>query len=279
LPELPEVETVRRGLEARLPGRRIVAVDQRRPDLRIAFPPDFAGRLTDRRIERLDRRAKYLLIRLDRGLVWIVHLGMSGRLGFVEAAHADDPCADPHAHVVVTFDGGLRLVYRDARRFGLMTLAVEDELAAHPLLGHLGLEPLDPQFDGAALAGVLAGRQTSLKAALLDQRRIAGIGNIYACEALFRAGLSPQRPAGALTGREAGRLAKAIRAVLTEAIAAGGSSLRDYVHADGGLGYFQHRFAVYDREGSVCPKPGCGGTVGRLVQSNRSTFFCATCQH
>lgn len=279
MPELPEVETVRRGLAARLTGRRIVAVDQRRPDLRIPFPPDFAGRITGRRIDAIDRRAKYLLIRLEAGLVLIAHLGMSGRMILEEPGAVPDAArSDPHRHVIFTFDDAPTLVYRDARRFGLMTLAGETELASHPLLARLGLEPLGADFTAAALHAAFTGKRTPLKAALLDQTIVAGIGNIYACEAMFRAGLAPTRAAASLTAREAKRLAEAIRAVLGEAIDAGGSSLRDYVHADGELGYFQHRFAVYDRAGAPCLKPKCKGTIGRLVQANRSTFFCPVCQ-
>lgn len=293
MPELPEVETVRRGLAARLIGREIARVEARRPDLRIPFPPDFTERLEGRRIEAIDRRAKYLLIRLDGGLVLIAHLGMSGRFLFEEPGEDAAPLpvdlyrsglpdrpapSDPHTHVVFAFDDGLRLLYRDPRRFGLMTLAREADLPGHPLLKSLGLEPLGPDFSGAALAKKLAGKRTPLKAALLDQGIVAGIGNIYACEALFRAGLSPQRLAATVTRREADRLAAAIRAVLEEAIEAGGSTLRDYARTDGELGYFQHRFSVYDREGAACPKPKCRGTVSRLVQSNRSTFYCPTCQ-
>jgi formamidopyrimidine-DNA glycosylase len=275
MPELPEVETVRRGLEARVLGRRIDAVDLRRRDLRIPFPEGFAARLKGRRIQRIGRRAKYLLAHLDDGGVLIIHLGMAGRLML-----SDGPAAVPpgkHAHVEFVFEGGGRVVYEDHRRFGLMTLAEEAELAAHPLLAHLGLEPLAPEFNGAALAQLFAGRRTPVKAALLDQTAVVGVGNIYACEAMYRARISPRRLAKTVSGERADRLAAAVRAVLEEAIAAGGSSLRDYVQASGELGYFQHAWRVYDRAGQKCRTRGCTGTVRRQVQSNRSTFYCPSC--
>lgn len=282
MPELPEVETVRRGLARHLVGRTILRVEQRRTALRLPMPLDFATRLSGRRILAVERRAKYLLFPLEGEDVLIAHLGMSGRF------HLWPPEGDPaagrqegskHVHVVFHFDDGSRLAYEDARRFGLMTLARRDELAAHPLLRDLGLEPLAPDFTPAALARLLAGRRTPIKAALLDQRRIAGLGNIYVCEALFRAHVAPHRAAASLTPAEIAHLVEAIRAVLSEAIAAGGSSLRDYVQADGELGYFQHRFAVYDRAGARCPTPGCGGSIRRLIHQGRSSFYCPHCQH
>jgi formamidopyrimidine-DNA glycosylase len=277
MPELPEVETVRRGLLPVLEGRRIASVRLYRADLRIPFPEGFAERLSGRRVERLARRGKYILAHCDDGTVLIVHLGMSGRLTIDGTAerHAPD---DPHTHVILETDAGVRLVLRDHRRFGLMTLCSEVALGEHPLLRHLGFEPLSGDFTPGALAARLAGRRTSIKAALIDQRLIAGLGNIYACEALYRARLSPRRRAGGLKAGEVSRLVRAIRAVLKDAIAAGGSSLRDYVSAAGQAGYFQHRFCVYDQEGAVCATEGCGAKIRRFVQAGRSTFYCPRCQ-
>ncbi|MCA8908436.1 MAG: bifunctional DNA-formamidopyrimidine glycosylase/DNA-(apurinic or apyrimidinic site) lyase [Rhodospirillaceae bacterium] len=275
MPELPEVETVRRGLERVLKGRRLARVLQRRADLRTALPPAFAERLTGRTVQGLRRRGKYMLIDLDDGQVWLVHLGMSGSMT-VGPADARPPGA--HDHVVVETDGGVRVTYCDARRFGTMDLFAAATEAAHPLLARMGPEPLDPGFTAEVLAAALAGRITPIKAALLDQRTVAGIGNIYASEALFRARLSPRRLAATVTGRRAERLVVAIRTVLEEAIAAGGSSLRDYVQANGELGYFQHAWAVYGREGERCPGCTCdaaqSGGIRRIQQSGRSTFYC-----
>jgi len=293
MPELPEVETVCRGLTEVMEGRRFRTVAVNRPDLRIPFPDGFAARLAGRRIAALNRRAKYILVHLDDGEVLIMHLGMSGRFtigptGGARAVgsfvHAGGVAGGPHDHVVFDLDDGCRVVYSDPRRFGLMTLCPAADLADHPLLRHLGVEPLGNELTGAWLGAALEGRRTSLKAALLDQKVIVGVGNIYACEALFRARLSPQREAASLGGRgkvarrRAEDLVAAIRAVLADALAAGGSSLRDYVRTDGELGYFQHSFAVYDREGVPCPRDGCRGVVKRIVQSNRSTFYCPSCQ-
>lgn len=287
MPELPEVETVRRGLEPALTGRRIARVELRRPDLRIPLPKDFARRLEGRRILGLSRRAKYLLAALDSGETLIIHLGMSGQLTLRHASaeagrarlhHAREPSSG-HDHVIIDLDGGRQLVFNDPRRFGLMTLATTADLAEHPLLAHLGIEPLGNELSADYLLAHLAGRRTSLKAALLDQTLIAGLGNIYVCEALYRARLSPRRSCASLGKVRAERLAAAIRSVLEEAVAAGGSSLKDYVHADGTLGYFQHHFAVYDREGQPCRRPACKGTlIKRIVQSGRSTFYCPSCQ-
>ena len=271
MPELPEVETVRRGLEAKLAGRVVARVRRRRADLRAPMPRDLKARLEGRRLERIDRRGKYLLFHFEPAIVLIAHLGMSGRF-VITAQPAAAPAA--HDHVIIEWVGGPMLTFNDARRFGLMTLARAEALATHPLLRGLGPEPLDRGFDGAALGAVLRGRRTAIKAALLDQRVIAGLGNIYACEALFRARLSPRRIADSVRGLRAARLAAAIRTVLEAAIAAGGSSLRDYVQATGELGYFQHAFAVYGREGEACPGCTCEGTVRRIVQGGRSTFFC-----
>ena len=272
MPELPEVETVCRGLAESLCGRRILRVDVRRPDLRWPLPARLGARLAGRRIDSVGRRGKYILIRLGGGLVWMVHLGMSGRFVVTTAGAAPDAA---HDHVVAHLDGGVVLRFNDARRFGMMDLVADRDLARHRLIAGLGPEPLDNGFGAPVLGAALAGRNTSIKAALMDQRVVAGLGNIYACEILYRAGISPRRRARTVSGRRLERLVPAIREVLRSAIAAGGSSLRDYVQASGELGYFQHRFAVYDREGEPCPDCDCGGAVRRIVQSGRSTFYCA----
>jgi formamidopyrimidine-DNA glycosylase len=271
MPELPEVETVRRGLALRISGRRIVRAELRRPDLRRPFPPALAARLDGALIGALGRRGKYILIELDADGLLLLHLGMSGR---ITAGSAALPTV-PHDHVVLTLDDGTVIRFNDPRRFGLIDYVGRGDAAQHPLLAGLGPEPLEPGFDGAYLVATLAGKLTPIKTALLDQRIVAGLGNIYVCEALFRAGLSPRRRAASIGRVRAERLATAIKSVLTEAIAAGGSSLRDYVQADGALGYFQHHWAVYGREGNPCPGCDCGGAVRRIVQSGRSTFFCA----
>ncbi len=271
MPELPEVETVRRGLALKMSGRRIVRAELRRPDLRRPFPPALAERLDGARIGALARRGKYILIELDADGLLLLHLGMSGR---ITAGDAGQPEAR-HDHVVLTLDDGTVVRFNDARRFGTLDYLRRSEADRHPLLAGLGPEPLEAEFDGAYLARKLTGKMTSIKAALLDQRIVAGLGNIYVCEALYRAGLSPRRLAGSISRARLGRLAGAIRSVLEEAIAAGGSSLRDYVQADGELGYFQHRWAVYAREGEPCPGCNCAEGVRRIVQSGRSTFYCA----
>ena len=286
MPELPEVETVRRGLEPVLAGARLVRVEARRPDLRFPLPDGFVQRLTGARIERLERRAKYLLAPLDRGDTLVMHLGMSGRFEIAGGEATRRPgdfhyaaSADPkHAHVIFETDGGVRVTYFDPRRFGYMDLIATDALAAHPWFAGLGPEPLGPDLNGKHLAAAFAGRRQSVKASLMDQRIVAGLGNIYVCEALFRAGISPLRPAGELGTRALNGLATAIKAVLEEAIEAGGSTLRDYAAADGSLGYFQHRFRVYGREGETCQRRGCSGVVERIVQAGRSTFYCPVCQ-
>jgi formamidopyrimidine-DNA glycosylase len=289
MPELPEVETIRRGLAPTLVGARIAGVELRRPDLRFPFPPDFAERLQGRRIVSLERRAKYLIATLDDGAALIAHLGMSGSFRIEEQGEAPGGFAHPrskdpaHDHVVFNIDGA-SVIYNDPRRFGFMTLAAADHLAEHPFFVGLGIEPLSNAFNAETLARLFAGKKTSLKAALLDQRLIAGLGNIYVCESLHRAGLGPDRPAGDLALRDGGpgkaaeRLARSIRDVLDEAIAAGGSSLRDHRQADGSLGYFQHNFRVYDRTGEPCPTPQCRGIIARKAQNGRSTFFCPKCQ-
>jgi formamidopyrimidine-DNA glycosylase len=275
MPELPEVETVKRGLAPVLEGRRLTRVVQRRPDLRFPLPENFVAKLEGRRIERVERRAKYLLMSLDDGQVLLCHLGMSGRMLLTE--DKGEPFGK-HDHVILETEEGRQVRFNDARRFGIMDLIPsEAALAVHPLLRALGPEPLGNAFNGPALAEALKGKVTPIKAALLDQRVVAGLGNIYVSEALFFAGLSPRRLAKTVQGSRAERLAQAVKSVLTRAIAAGGSSLRDYVQADGELGYFQHEWAVYGREGEPCPGCDCPeGEAGirRLVQAGRSTFYC-----
>ena len=273
MPELPEVETVKRGLALRIEGRRVERLTLNRADLRTPLPPGLRERIEGKRIERLGRRAKYILVHIEGGGVLIAHLGMSGRL-VLTAAGAAEP-RDPHDHVVFTFDDGTVLCFNDARRFGLIDYTSESELAQHPLLAHLGPEPLGNEFSGPVLGAALAGKATPIKAALLDQRVVAGLGNIYVSESLYWAGLSPRRIAATVTGTRAERLAQAIRDVLDRAIAAGGSSLRDYVQASGELGYFQHHWAVYGKEGEPCPNCDCRKSIRRIVQGGRSTFYCA----
>lgn len=272
MPELPEVETVRRGLQPVLEGRILADVIQRRPDLRFPLPDRMAERLRGCRIIHVGRRAKYILAELDNGDVLIVHLGMSGRMTIHEGVA---PAADRHDHVEFVTDRGVTVRFNDARRFGVMDLVASDGLHVHPLLAGLGPEPLGNEFNEAALSAALAGRRTPIKAALLDQRVVAGLGNIYVCEALWSAGISPKRQAHTIPGVRAARLVPAIREVLQAAIAAGGSSLRDYVQASGELGYFQHQWRAYGREGEPCGREGCAGTIRRIVQSGRSTFYCA----
>ncbi len=288
VPELPEVETVRRGLEPAMAGARLTAIDQRRPGLRFPFPERFAERLIGRRIEGLRRRAKYLIADLDGPELLVMHLGMSGSFRIERAKGPDVPVlgAKPknpsHDHVVLELSSGARVIYNDPRRFGFMQLIPRNGFCAHPLFKNIGIEPLCEAFDGAALARLFAGRMAPLKPVLLDQSLIAGLGNIYVCEALHRAGLSPRRPAASLVckngrlGERATSLARAIREVLEEAVAAGGSSLRDHRQADGALGYFQHCFRVYGRENEFCMR--CGGKVRRITQSGRATFYCGGCQ-
>jgi len=296
MPELPEVETVRRGLQPVLEGARITSVTLRRPDLRFPLPSDFAARLSGRTVVSLSRRAKFLVAQMDDGLALICHLGMSGSFRIEDGGSSGTPGAfhherskdEAHDHVVLQVlqaEGReAKIIFNDPRRFGFMLFAEKGALCVHPMLAGLGVEPTGNALDGRLLSQLFNGKKAPLKAALMDQRLIAGLGNIYACEALWRARLSPRRAAGTLSSTEgkpsqrAERLAEAIRAVIAEAIGAGGSSLRDYVHADGSLGYFQHSFDVYDREGQPCHRAGCGGTVKRLVQSGRSTFYCPHCQ-
>ncbi|WP_128254889.1 bifunctional DNA-formamidopyrimidine glycosylase/DNA-(apurinic or apyrimidinic site) lyase [Falsirhodobacter deserti] len=278
MPELPEVETVRRGLEPAMTGHVITKADVNRPGLRWPFPPDMAARLTGARVLGLRRRSKYILADLDTGESLLVHLGMTGRMLvsgiMVGEFHYDHPAPEKHDHVVLRMETGAKVTFNEARRFGAMDLLPTG--GSHPLLASLGPEPLGNAFDASYLAGRLAGRKMPVKSALLDQRIVAGLGNIYVCEALFRARIDPRRLAGSLTGEETARLVPVIRDVLDEAIAAGGSSLRDYRQTGGELGYFQHSFRVYGREGAPCPE--CGTPVARIVQAGRSTFWCPSCQ-
>ncbi|WP_151719066.1 bifunctional DNA-formamidopyrimidine glycosylase/DNA-(apurinic or apyrimidinic site) lyase [Gemmobacter serpentinus] len=282
MPELPEVETVRRGLLPVMEGRVIAQAAVNRPDLRWPFPTGMAARLTGARVEALRRRSKYILADLSTGETLLIHLGMSGRMlisgAQLGAFHHDHPAPAKHDHVVFDMEGGARVTFNDARRFGAMDLMQTAEAEAHPLLSVLGPEPLGNDFHEAHLAARLKGRATPIKSALLDQHLVAGLGNIYVCEVLFRAGIHPARLARDVTGAEVALLVPLIREVLAEAIEAGGSSLKDYRQADGELGYFQHSFRVYDREGQACTTPGCGASLLRIVQSGRSSFFCPTCQ-
>ena len=278
MPELPEVETVMRGLQLRLQGRTLRRAVARRPDMRWPLPPGLAATLTGARVTGFRRRAKYILMRLDSGWSVLIHLGMSGRM-VVEPVGRNDITL--HEHIELETDDGWRVGFVDPRRFGSVDLIETDREDHHRLLAGLGPEPLDEGFGVAVLDAALAGKKTSIKAALLDQKIVAGLGNIYVCEALYRAGISPLRLAASVPGARSKRLVPAIKATLTEAIAAGGSSLRDYVQPDGELGYFQHAWKVYGREAEPCPtcpgKPTCDG-VRRIVQSGRSTFYCPRTQ-
>jgi formamidopyrimidine-DNA glycosylase len=270
LPELPEVETTTRALARRLEHRRFILVEQRRADLRFTLPQDLPRRLIGRRLIGFARRAKFIELMLDDGITMLLHLGMSGRLLF------DGAPAGPHEHLTFHFDDGTVLRFVDPRRFGMLDLWPTASLAEHKWLKHLGLEPLGNSFDGPALAARLAGRHVALKVAIMDQRHVVGVGNIYASESLFRAHLSPRRLAASVGPARAHRLATAIREVLLEAIDAGGSSLRDYVQSNGELGNFQRMFRVYDRAGLPCP--ACVTPIRRLVQASRATFYCGRCQ-
>ena len=288
MPELPEVETVRRGLVPVMEGATITRAEVRRKDLRFPFPEGFQERLTGRRVESLGRRAKYLLADLDGGEVVIMHLGMSGSFRIEAAVQGDFHHARSrdaaHDHVVFHLSSGATVTYNDPRRFGFMLLSGRAALAEHPLFAHLGVEPTGNALSAAYLAERFRDKQAPLKAALLDQSIIAGLGNIYVCEALFRAGLAPTRKAGSLVTKAGAatarleRLVPVIHEVIAEALEAGGSTLRDHAQPSGELGYFQHRFQIYDREGEACVTAGCRSTVRRMVQSNRSTFYCPTCQ-
>ncbi len=294
MPELPEVETVRRGLAPVMEGARIASATIRRPDLRYPFPAQFIQRVTGQRILAVSRRAKYLLADLESGEVLVCHLGMSGSFRIERNGEAGTPGEfhherngeRAHDHVVFNLTGGAgaTIIYNDPRRFGFMLLMARAELAAHPRFAGLGIEPDGNSLSPATLAGLFAGKAAPLKAALLDQRLIAGLGNIYVCEALWQARISPRRAAGAIVRADGSptaaciRLTEAIRDVIARAIAAGGSTLRDHRQTDGSLGYFQHEFRVYDREGQPCARPGCSGAIRRIVQSGRSTFLCPRCQ-
>jgi formamidopyrimidine-DNA glycosylase len=290
MPELPEVETVRMGLEPVLDGHTFTKVVTRRGDLRRPFPPDFAKRLTGRKVKRLWRRAKYLLADLDDGETLVVHLGMSGRMAVYaegrgrelgiyahEAAHPEAGHGK-HDHVIFETNAPAKIVFSDHRRFGLMTLLETDKLNDDPLFDGLGPEPLSKDFDVPYLKGALKAKRTPIKSALLDQRVVAGLGNIYVCEALFLAHISPKRLASKVQSDKIAPLVDDIKVTLKEAIKAGGSSLRDHARPDGSLGEFQHRFRVYDREGKPCPGQGCKGKIKRIVQAGRSTFYCPSCQ-
>ncbi|WP_284165724.1 bifunctional DNA-formamidopyrimidine glycosylase/DNA-(apurinic or apyrimidinic site) lyase [Frigidibacter sp. SD6-1] len=311
MPELPEVETVRMGLLPVMEGRVIARAQVNRPDLRFPLPARMAERLTGARVEGLRRRSKYILADLSTGETLLIHLGMSGRMLVsapptlslptrgreapettaqvrgplplagregVGGFHFSHPAPEKHDHVVLDMEGGVRITFNDARRFGAMDLMPTAGAEAHRLLRDLGPEPLGNLFNETYLAGRLAGRAMPVKAALLDQKIVAGLGNIYVSEALHRAGIDPRRLSGDLGAADVARLVPVVREVLSEAIAAGGSSLRDYRQADGELGYFQHSFRVYDREGQPCPAPGCTGAIERIVQSGRSTYHCPVCQ-
>jgi len=289
MPELPEVETVRLGLQPVMEGYRLMDVETRRGDLRVPFPKDFVGRTKGRKVKQLRRRAKYILADLDSGETLVIHLGMSGRMRvYSETAQRklgnyiyDPPPAGAgsgkHDHVVFETDAPARIVFNDHRRFGLMALVDTGRLEEDKLFKAIGIEPLSKGFNATYLAGALAGKKTPIKSALLDQRLIAGLGNIYVCEALFRAGISPKRLAGSVKKERIAPLVAAIKKVLKDAIAAGGSTLRDHAQATGDPGNFQHHFLVYGREGKPC-KLACKGTVKRIVQAGRSTFYCPKCQ-
>jgi formamidopyrimidine-DNA glycosylase len=286
VPELPEVETVRRGLAPVLEGAVIARAQVNRPDLRWPFPEHMAERLTGARVDRLRRRSKYILADLSTDETLIIHLGMSGRMIISGEAlraapgvfHHVHPAPEKHDHVILDTEAGARITFNDARRFGAMDLAPTDDVDAHWLLKDLGPEPLGNAFHDDHLARAFRGRRTPVKSALLDQRIVAGLGNIYVCEALHRARISPLRHAGRISRPRIARLVTDIRDVLAEAIEAGGSSLRDYRQADGDLGYFQHNFRVYGREGRPCTTPDCRGVIRRKVQSGRSSFYCPICQ-
>lgn len=286
MPELPEVETVMRGLEPAMQGAMFIRVEQRRADLRFPFPEDFVSQLVGRRVLGLRRRAKYILVDLEGGLTLIMHLGMSGRFTIADTI-TDEKDADTsvsaiqnekHEHVVFHLSPTTRIGYSDPRRFGMMDLVDTSKLEEHKFFASLGIEPLGNELSPAYLDQAYAGKATPIKAAMLDQRIVVGLGNIYVCEALFRARISPKRKAASVKGVRTKRLVPIIRDILSEAIEAGGSTLKDFAHTDGELGYFQHRFSVYDREGETCVVEGCDGTIQRIVQSGRSTFYCPNCQ-
>jgi formamidopyrimidine-DNA glycosylase len=293
VPELPEVETVKRGLEPALLGQRFARVELRRKDLRFPFPVGFAARLTGARVEALERRAKYILVHLDTGESLVAHLGMTGRFTVLAAdGRVSEPGAfyhevggfkeSPHDHVLLVLENGTRIIYNDARRFGFMDVVETARRDEHKMFRGMGVEPLGNSFNAEHLAEKFVGKSAPLKAALLDQRVVAGLGNIYVSEALFRAGLSPKRKAGTLVKKSSidvrmEPLVRHIKDILNEAIRAGGSTLQDFQHADGSAGSFQQRFKVYDLAGEPCPN-GCGHMIKRLVQAGRSSFYCSHCQ-
>lgn len=282
MPELPEVETVKEGIAPAMSGKVIEKAEVNRPDLRWPFPDRMAERLSGRRVLRLRRRSKYILVDLDSAETLLIHLGMSGRMLVsgvtIGEFHHPHPTPAKHDHVVFHMEDGARVTFNDARRFGAMDLMPTAMQEDHWLIRDIGPEPLGNAFSEAYLIDRLKGRNTPIKSALLDQRIVAGLGNIYVCEVLFRAGIHPARKAGKISAARVASLVPLIRQVLSEAIAAGGSSLRDYRQSDGELGYFQHVFQVYDREGETCVTPECGKTIRRIVQSGRSSFFCPQCQ-
>ena len=282
MPELPEVETVRRGLSPVMEGQLILQADVNRPDLRWPLPDRMSARLTGQHVTSLRRRSKYLLADLSSGETLLIHLGMSGRMLISGAQigrfHHEHPAPQKHDHVVLHMENGARITFNDARRFGAMDMMATETAETHPLLASLGPEPFGNDFNEPYLLARLKGRNTPIKSALLDQRIIAGLGNIYVCEALFRARISPLRLAGSLKKPAVASLVPIIREVLAEAIEAGGSSLRDFRQTDGELGYFQKHFQAYGREGQPCETPGCTGTITRTVQSGRSSFWCPACQ-
>lgn len=274
MPELPEVETVCRGLEPVLVGHVITRVDLHRKDLRKPFPKGLKSHLEGAKVTHITRRAKYIQAYLDNGYVLVIHLGMSGRIVF----HPRDYKPQTHDHFILHMKNGQQIVLNDPRRFGVVDLVKEDEMETHALFAHLGPEPLSNGFSGPVLASALAGRKTAIKQALMDQRIVVGVGNIYACEALFMAGISPLKEAGLVNPDQTEALVAAIKKVLQKAIRAGGSTLRDHRQANGELGYFQHSFSVYDREGQVCSRCGGNRLIKRIVQGGRSTFYCSGCQ-
>lgn len=275
MPELPEVETVCRGLSKAMTGQRIEAITVNRKDLRIPFPARLKE-VAGARVKAIERRAKYILIRLDNGKTMIVHLGMSGRMVVQGKDHAYEP--EKHDHLLMKMQSGVKVVFNDPRRFGLVDLAETDTLAQHRLFQHLGPEPLDKEFNAEYLAARLKEKKVAIKLAIMDQQLVVGVGNIYASEALFRAAIDPTRAARSLKQAEIPKLVEAIKRVLQDAIKAGGSSLRDYVQADGELGYFQHHWAVYDKAGKKCPGCTCDikktGGIEKITQGQRSTFYC-----
>ncbi|MDE0751353.1 MAG: bifunctional DNA-formamidopyrimidine glycosylase/DNA-(apurinic or apyrimidinic site) lyase [Planktomarina sp.] len=282
MPELPEVETVRRGIESAMQDQVIISAEVNRPDLRWPFPPNMAKRLSGARVVGLRRRSKYILVDLDSDETLIVHLGMSGRMlvsGIqVGQFHQEHPAPKKHDHVVFHMENGARVTFNDARRFGAMDLASTAAVEQHKLLASLGPEPLGNSFDETYLIGALSGKNSPIKSTLLDQRIIAGLGNIYVCEVLFRAKISPITKASELSKLRIGKIVPIIREVLEEAILAGGSSLKDYRQTGGELGYFQHNFQVYDQENQLCSSVGCTGVIVRIIQAGRSSYYCPRCQ-